>query len=675
MKQLELTIRNQTGLHARPAKVLVNLAKQFKSDVRISCRDKRANAKSMVSVLTLGAACGSIVSLEIQGEDEEMALSALENAINDGLGDAEAHAEPEPAPAPSLEGPPEVQEALPAGTIRGIAASPGIAVGSVFQYKPFDWGEIDLDALHGPGHRSLEDALATARQQLATLHLEMTGKKLGAEGAIFEAHSEILEDEELVESVRERIAAGSTPARSWKNAIEERATAIAALGDALLSARAADLRDVGNRVLRLLLNIPEKGIALPDTPVVLLARELTPSDTATLDPERVLGFGMVNGGPTSHIAILARALGLPAVVGAEESLLAVPDRTLVILNANEGTVTQAPNPQVLAQAVAAQSQWLERRRAAREQAEHPAITVDGRRVDVTANAGSNADAVEAVKMCADGIGLLRTEFLFLDRAVAPTEEEQFGVYKAIAETMNPRPVIVRTMDIGGDKPLAYISLKPEANPFLGERGIRLCLTHPELFREQLRGILRAAPHGHLQIMFPMISDITELRRAKVMVEEERRKLGAPAVKVGIMIEVPSAALLADKLAPEIDFFSIGTNDLTQYTLAVDRGNSGLAAMHDGLHPAVLKLIARTAEASHQYGKRTDVCGELGSDAAAIPILVGLGIDELSVSIPAVPTVKAQIRTLSLEKAQVLARQALFCSTAAEVRALSRAFRA
>jgi multiphosphoryl transfer protein len=673
MKQLELTIRNQTGLHARPAKVLVNLAKQFKSDVRISCKEKRANAKSMVSILTLGATCGSIVSLEIQGEDEELAISALENAINDGLGDAEAHAEPEPSPAPGMDGTPERQDALPAGTIQGIAASPGIAVGPVFQYKPFDWGAIDLDV--SPGHRSLGEALAIARQHLAALHAEMTEKKLGAEGAIFEAHSEILEDEELVESVEERIASGSTPARAWKNAIEERATAIAALGDALLSARAADLRDVGNRVLRLLLNIPEKGIALPDTPVVLLARELTPSDTATLDPERVLGFGMVNGGPTSHIAILARALGLPAVVGAEESLLSVPDRTLVILNANEGTVTQDPNMEVLAQAVAAQSQWLERRRLAREQAEHPAITVDGRHVDVTANAGSNIDAIEAVKMCADGIGLLRTEFLFLDRAVAPTEEEQFGVYKAIAETMRPRPVIVRTMDIGGDKPLAYINLKPEANPFLGERGIRLCLTHPELFREQLRGILRAAPHGHLQIMFPMISDITELRRAKAMVEEERSKLGAPAVKIGIMIEVPSAALLADKLAPEVDFFSIGTNDLTQYTLAVDRGNAGLAAMHDGLHPAVLKLIAQTAEASHRYGKRTDVCGELGSDPVAIPILVGFGIDELSVSIPAVPTVKAQIRTLSLEKVQTLARQALFCSTAAEVRALSRAFRA
>jgi multiphosphoryl transfer protein len=292
-------------------------------------------------------------------------------------------------------------------------------------------------------------------------------------------------------------------------------------------------------------------------------------------------------------------------------------------------------------------------------------------VDVTANVGSIADAAEALNMGADGIGLLRTEFLFLERTTGPSEEEQFTVYRAIAETMNTLPVIVRTLDIGGDKPLPYIHLKPELNPFLGERGIRLCLNRPELFREQLRAILRAAPHGNLRIMFPMVSDIAELRQARALIEELQLELGAPTVEIGIMVEVPSAALMADVFAPEIDFFSIGTNDLTQYTLAMDRGNSALAAKHDGLHPAVLRLIAKTIDAAHKYGKRADICGELGSDAAAVPILLALGMDELSVSIPSVPSVKAQVRSLDLSSWKSVARQALDCSTAQEVRELVR----
>jgi phosphocarrier protein FPr len=268
---------------------------------------------------------------------------------------------------------------------------------------------------------------------------------------------------------------------------------------------------------------------------------------------------------------------------------------------------------------------------------------------------------------------LRTEFLFLDRSTAPSEEEQYDVYRAIAETMKSLPVIVRTLDIGGDKPLPYIHLKPEMNPFLGERGIRLCLNRPELFREQLRAILRAAPSGNLRIMFPMVSDVTELHQARALINELCRELDVPPLQIGIMVEVPSAALLADVFAPEIDFFSIGTNDLTQYTLAIDRGHPALAARHDGLHPAVLRLIALTIDAAHKYGKRADICGELGSDTAAVPILLGLGMDELSVSIPSIPSVKAQVRALKISDLQPLARQALVCSTAQEVRNLVKKF--
>jgi len=669
MKQIEIVIQNRTGLHARPAKVLVNLAKQFKSDISLQHQGKRANAKSMVSVLTLGAVRGSDITVLVNGVDEEKAISEIEAAILAGLGDNDAEPAPVPAKTEAPVESPRIAETLEPGVIKGVGAAPGIAVGPIFHFQQVEFDLDNVDTLSANGQVDLAEALTRAKAQLAELHQHMTGKKLGAEAAIFEAHRELLDDPELLEAVQARINTGQSPIKAWKATIDEHAAAIAALDDPLLAARAADLRDVGKRVLRLMLGLSENGASMPTTPVVVVARELSPSDTASFDPERVLGFGIVEGGPTSHIAILARALGLPAIVGVDESMLALEEKTLVILNGNDGTLTVNPATDVLERAKLAQRRWLEHRRFAQEQASLPAITQDGQRVDVTANAGSIADAAEALNMGADGIGLLRTEFLFLERTTAPSEDEQYSVYRAIAETMKTLPVIVRTLDIGGDKPLPYIQLKPELNPFLGERGIRLCLNRPELFREQLRAILRAAPFGNLRIMFPMVSDIAELRQARALIEELRRELDAPPVQIGIMVEVPSAALLADVFAPEIDFFSIGTNDLTQYTLAMDRGNSALAAKHDGLHPAVLRLIAQTIDAAHKYGKRADICGELGSDAAAVPILLGLGMDELSVSIPSIPTVKAQVRSLKISDLQSLAREALNCSTAQEVREL------
>ena len=668
MKQIELVIQNQTGLHARPAKVLVNLAKRFKSNINLQHGAKKANAKSMVSVLTLGAAKGSNITLMVDGVDEEQALADIEAAIRAGLGDEDHETPVEAKPGPVQEEAPTVvekaAEILEPGVIKGVGAAPGIAVGPIFHFK-----HAELNIEKAEPVMSLEEALKCAKDQLAELHQQMTAKKLGAEAAIFEAHRELLDDPELLQAVDAFVQTGQTSLQAWKLAIDEQAATIAALNDPLLAARADDLRDVGKRVLRLMLDASEKSAFMPTTPVVIVARELSPSDTASFNPELVLGFGIVEGGPTSHIAILARALGLPAIVGVDESMLVLEEKTPVILNGNDGSLTVNPAADVLERAKQSQKRWLEYRRFAQEQASLPAISQDGIRVDVTANAGSIADAAEALHMGADGIGLLRTEFLFLERATKPTEEEQFTVYNAIAETMRTLPVIVRTLDIGGDKPLAYIQMKPELNPFLGERGIRLCLNRPELFREQLRAILRAAPSGNLKIMFPMVSDIVELRQARLIIEELCRALNVPLVQIGIMIEVPSAALMADVFAPEIDFFSIGTNDLTQYTLAMDRGNSALASKHDGLHPAVLRLIAMTIDAAHKYGKRADICGELGSDAAAIPILLGLGMDELSVSIPSVPTVKAQVRALKIEDWRSLAREALNCSTAKEVREL------
>ncbi len=671
MKEIELIIENETGLHARPAKVLVNLAKKFKSSISVFHGEKKANAKSMVSVLTLGANHGSRIRVQVHGEDEEQAFAEIVAGIRSGLGDEPHAAAAAAATAPTqavLERAAERPRPGVDGGLSGIPASPGIAVGPVFHYRLADPGQ-DADALTAVARMGLKEALDCAREQLVALGRQMKERKMAAEAAIFEAHVELMDDPELAEAVQGRVDGGEGLPAAWKAAVEQQAAAIAALPDPILSARADDMLDVGRRVLRLLLGLSEQGVTMPNHPVVVVARELAPSDTAAFDPVRVLGFGIVEGGPTSHIAILARAMGLPAVVGADEAILNLPDEVVLILNGSDGSLTPNPNPEQLAQAEETQRKWLAQRQSAQAQAGLPATTQDGHHIDVTANAGSAADARKAVEKGADGIGLLRTEFLFLERTLAPSEEEQYQVYHEIAETMGARPVIVRTLDIGGDKPLAYIQLKPEMNPFLGERGIRLCLNRPELFRAQLRAILKAAPDGNLKIMFPMVSDISELRQARSIVEELRKELGAPTVQIGIMIEVPSAALMADIFAPEVDFFSIGTNDLTQYTLAIDRAHPALATRHDGLHPSVLRLIAQTIHAAHQHGKRADLCGELGSDPIAVPILLGLGMDELSVSIPTVPTVKAQVRSLNMAELQPLAQKALSCSTAQEVRAL------
>ncbi len=346
----------------------------------------------------------------------------------------------------------------------------------------------------------------------------------------------------------------------------------------------------------------------------------------------------------------------------------IANGTVVVVDGQAGTIVVEPDEQTLTRAREAQQRFQAKRVADQARSADPAITVDGHQVEIVANIGGVKDAQKANASGAEGVGLLRTEFLFLDRAIAPTEQEQFEVYRDVAIALENKPVIIRTLDIGGDKPLPYIQMPHEDNPFLGVRGIRLCLERPQLLREQLRAILKAAEFGRLRIMFPMVADLSELRAARAMIEELRTELYLPAAEVGIMIEVPAAALMADAFAPEVDFFSIGTNDLTQYTLAMDRMHPTLATKSDGLHPAVLRLIAKTVEAAHAAGKWVGICGELGADPHAVPILVGLGVDELSVSVPSIPGVKAQVRGLNFSQAQQLAQAALKCGTAAEVRA-------
>ena len=678
MKQLEIVIQNPTGLHARPAKIFVNLAKQYQSDIRVFHGEKKANAKSLISMLTLGVQSGSGIRIEVEGEDEDAAIVAIEEAIAGGLGEEELieqvateteTAQGEEKPIKGKQAQNESDAPLPENMIQGIAGAPGIAIGPIYHLKRTEIKVEETFESESEEKNQLQEAIEKAKGQVMRLHAQMLAQNASSEAAIFDVHLELLDDVELLDAVLEKINQQQSAAFAWQTTIDARAEMVAGLDDPLLAARSADLHDVGYRVLRILVGVDGPAIRFPDHPVIVVADDLSPSDTVSLDRDKVLGFCTASGGPTAHTAIIARALSLPAIVSAGERILTLGDGPTVILNGDTGLLTLDPTEDEIAQAKSLQQAGQKLRHEAQQKATDPAVTVDGHRVEIVANIGGVAGAQDAMKSGAEGVGLLRTEFLFLERISPPTEEEQFAVYRDIAKTMQGLPIIVRTLDVGGDKPLPYIKMPEEANPFLGVRGIRLCMARPEILREQIRAVLRATKYGKLRIMFPMVSDLSEWHEARALVEEVRAELGTDPVEMGIMIEVPSAAVMADVFAEHVDFFSVGTNDLTQYTLAMDRMHPQLAGKSDGLHPAVLRLINTTVQAAHKAGKWVGVCGELGADPEAVPILVGLGVDELSVTVPAIPTVKAQVRVLKYEEAQILAKKALSCGTASEVREL------
>jgi phosphoenolpyruvate-protein phosphotransferase len=493
--------------------------------------------------------------------------------------------------------------------------------------------------------------------------------------AIFDAHLLFLDDEELVEPARRRIFdERRNAAQAWSIASEEMAQRYRGLDDDYLRARAEDVTAVGHQVVARLTGETggTKGISEPG---ILIAPELTPADTAGLDTKLVQAVATAFGGPTSHSAILARSLGIPAVVGVGEQLLDLAEGTPLALDGEAGTIVVDPAPQLIAAQRERAAGRARMEEAARAAAAEPAVTRDGARIEVAANAGSLEDVRAAVAAGAEGVGLLRTEFLFVGRATLPDEDEQFEVYRSLAEALQGRPMIVRTLDVGADKPLPSLPRPPESNPFLGVRGIRLGLAEPELLSIQLRAILRVGAEFPVKVMFPMVSTLEELRRANGLVDDAREALAKRGVplpdrfEVGMMVEVPAAALMADAFAKEVDYFSIGTNDLSQYTLAADRGNERVAGLADALDPAVLRLIARVGEAAEAAGRWVGVCGELAGDALATPVLVGLGVRELSMSAPSIPAVKQAVRELDLEEARAVARRALEQDSATAVRSM------
>ncbi|NCC25865.1 MAG: phosphoenolpyruvate--protein phosphotransferase, partial [Deltaproteobacteria bacterium] len=586
----------------------------------------------------------------------------LTRALRDGLGEATvAVARPRAAEAPV-----PVSDSGDACLVHGVAASPGLAVGRLRrkQGRVFDVSEQGQGEAKELGR--LDAALDRARQEIGALRTGV-GKK--AEAGIFAAHLELLEDPELLNRVREGIGQGRSAAFAWQEAYTAHADLLAGLRNDLLAQRADDLRDVGERVLGFLTGTARVQRAYsPES--ILVSRDLTPSDMAELDTKNIVGLCTVAGGATSHVAILARSMGLPMMAGCGPRLLDLPEETPAILDAAGGCLRLDPTEREMGEHRHKMAENRARREMELSAKDEPAVTVDGIRIEVAGNIGGVEEAEKCAAMGGDGVGLMRTEFVFMGRDTAPDEDEQAAIYTKVLQAMGPdRPVVIRTMDVGGDKPLAYLPMDPEDNPFLGERGIRVGLVRPELLRTQIRAILQASAHGQPLVMFPMISRLEEFRQARAMVDEERERLGVEPIPVGIMVETPAAALLAEQFAREADFFSVGTNDLTQYTLAMDRGHAKLAAHCDGLDPAVLTLIHRAAQAATAQGKWCGICGGLAGDAQAVPILIGLGVRELSVGLASIPTVKAQVRTLSLSRCRELASRALTLDSAARVREL------
>jgi phosphoenolpyruvate-protein phosphotransferase len=562
--------------------------------------------------------------------------------------------------------------------LKGIAAAPGLVDGPAVV-----WRKEPVKVPHQLGSNPTQEkvrlntAIEASRLELHALRDKLAQEAHPAEAAVFDAHVMMLDDSSLSEKVNQTLNSTLNAEASWIDGVEFFAEQLASIPDPTLKTRAADLRDIGQRVLNHLLGHPtQAGLALT-RPSVVIARDLAPSETVSLDKANVLAFCTAEGGPTSHTAILAKALGIPAVVGLGEKVLTLPDGAPLLVNGSAGELIAFPD-QVARESFTISS-YKARQIADVEmiRAHEPAITLDGHRVEIVANVGKTEDAVIALQNGAEGIGLLRTEFLFLERQIAPSEQEQLQEYDKILDVMADRPVVVRTIDVGGDKEIPYLDLGKEANPFLGWRAIRMCLDRPDFFKVQLRALLRSSPGHDLRIMFPMIATLPEVRQSKLLLEEARREVlqaGQPVaakVQVGIMIEIPSAAVLAEHFAREVDFFSIGTNDLTQYTLAAERTNPKVAHLGDPCHPAVLRLIQSTISAGHNAGIWVGVCGEMAGDPEAVPVLLGMGLDEFSMSPRAIPHAKTTIRQWTYPTARVLAAEVVNLDTAESVRAKVR----
>ena len=680
-RQVELRLKNLHGLHARPAARFVQLAASFAAEIHVTDLTNGkgpVSAMSLNALATLGAVKDHEIEISASGPEADQALDALCQLVEAAFGEGK---EPEPVAPAHVARLTTGSEVQTGRLIKAVPISDGFALGPFYHYQPL-LPAIPQDRAEDPDlewRRS--QAAATATAEGIQQHRQQLKSNLAEEQlAIFDAHLLILQDPDILAEVHRLIfAMGDRAEAAWNSAIARAANAYRQQDDAYVQQRAADVQDVGAQVLLALGG--KTGVRQIEfkEPIVLFAQEITPSETSRLNMSLVLGLITSGGGPSSHSAILARALGIPAVSGVSADLGLLPPGTLVGLDGSGGSIWVNPSLEIQAELKAKRALWQAQRHQLLKSSQELAHTHDGRRVEVFANVGSSRDATEAVQNGAEGVGLLRTEFLFLTRETPPAEIEQVATLRQIGDTLGDRPVTVRTLDVGGDKEVPYIHLPDEANPFLGVRAIRLSLRKPDLFMAQLRAILRAAAGHHFRIMFPMVATVEEVRQARNWLQKAHQELlidnlqHAWPIETGIMVEIPSAAILSHALADIVDFFSVGTNDLTQYTLAAERGNPMLAGLADALHPAVLRLIGEVVAAAHQAGKWVGVCGELAGDPQATAILVGLGVDELSMHPGGIPRIKNLLSRLDTAEMKTLADRALTAESSAAVRLLAREF--
>ncbi|MGM0753581.1 MAG: phosphoenolpyruvate--protein phosphotransferase [Bacillota bacterium] len=554
--------------------------------------------------------------------------------------------------------------------LKGIAASNGIAIAKAyrlvepdlsFEKKSVDNAEKEVSRF--------QEAIATSKSELEAIR-DKARVDLGEDKAqIFEAHLLVLSDPELLTPIEDKVKSENVNAEfALKETADMFVSMFESMDNEYMKERAADIRDVTKRVLSHLLGVQIANPSMVTEEVIVIAEDLTPSDTAQLNREFVKGFTTDIGGRTSHSAIMARSMEIPAVVGTKSITSSVENGDMIIVDGLNGEVHINPTPEVIEEYKKEHARYEEQKAEWAKLVNEPTVSKDGEHVELAANIGTPKDLEGVINHGGEGVGLYRTEFLYMGRDELPSEDEQYEAYKAVLEGMEGKPVVVRTLDIGGDKELPYLNLPKEMNPFLGYRAIRLCLDEQDIFRTQLRALLKASPFGNLKIMFPMISNLQEFREAKSILEEEKKALlengtnVADHIEVGIMVEIPSTAVMADVFAKEVDFFSIGTNDLIQYTMAADRMNERVSYLYQPYNPAILRLVKMVIDAAHKEGKWAGMCGEMAGDEIAVPILLGLGLDEFSMSATSILRARSQIRQLNRSEMKELAEQALQLDT-------------
>ena len=663
------------GLHARPAALLAKRARAADASVTLGAHGKSADARSITALMTLGAAQGDELTITAHGDRAQAAIDSMIAGFDEALklehaaarDGAVVRAESGAArTARNSVMPRGMGVSQSDGTLSGVIAAAGFAVGYVARIERAEI--VVAESGKGSAHEIAE--LERARDVVRARLSRVAGAGGATRREIVEAHLAFLDDPVLNEVASEHIAGGRSAGFAWRAATRASIAALEQLSDTRLRERADDLLDIESHILMALAGEARPmNLALPQNAIVV-ADDMLPSELVALDRANLKGIALSGGGPTSHVAILAAAMDVPMLAGIGPALRDVRNGERAIVDAETGNLVVAPSAEAFSKAEQHASALVAQHVAERQTARLECRTRDGTRIEIFANLSSVAEAEAAVSAGAEGCGLLRTEFLFIDRDRAPSEEDQLNIYQGIANALGGKPLVLRLMDVGGDKPLNYLPLPPEENPALGLRGIRTALRHPELLRTQLRAALRVTPSGVVRILLPMITDATEVRTVREIVNELQTQLGLRApVEIGAMIETPAAALTAKHIVATADFLSIGSNDLTQYALAMDRGHPELARRIDALHPAVLELIALATSAGERAGKLVAVCGGMAADPAAVPILIGLGVRELSVVPAAIPSLKRQVRDLDVRECAVLAARALEAESSADVRAL------